>query len=617
VGDRPRFADIPSSEEDMDPQIDSIHSGEATPESPTAWRLPIRLLFRFGVLYFLLYSHVGFMFDEDPFPLNWLPNPTDVRPIAQQEWPWVQAAQEHFYQPLESYNEELRALQYRAVDWTAAEVFDLDRQLERPLGSGDTTHSHIEVLLYATAAAIGCLLWSLLDLRRSHYRKLSAWAFLGLRYYLAHWMIVYGMVKVIKLQFPDPMLDRLLTPYGESSPMNLVWTFMGYSEPYTIFAGAGEVLGGLLLLFRRTTTFGALVSAAVMSNVMVLNYSYDVPVKLFSTHLVIGCGILLIPDTQRLLSVFILNRAAPQRDLQRPQLGWVGHVVRLVCVATLLYVQVDQAWQSRSQYGNAREKPPLFGIWDVEEYTLNGEVVPPLTSDPVRWQNLIVDYPGYALVRRMDDLRHGYGFAVNQDAKTVTMTAGSSWNYSLPDGDTLVFKGEFSHYVRAHPGKPASEDPPIPTQPQVSIRMVKQAPETKPEGNPDTGLAGEPSAPQSALVGTWNVISIETIGDVLGLRRSDPSGWKTLVVDSEGVAQVQFDNDRTDTYAFVVDESAQQAIFSTGATLSLEQPEDDTLILRGDFRGHELVIRLSARDLSGFLLVRRGFHWINEIPLNR
>ena len=29
---------------------------------------------------------------------------------------------------------------------------------------------------------------------------------------------------------------------------------MGYSTPYTLFSGAGEVLGGLLLFFRRTTT---------------------------------------------------------------------------------------------------------------------------------------------------------------------------------------------------------------------------------------------------------------------------------------------------------------------------------------------------------------------------
>ena len=35
---------------------------------------------------------------------------------------------------------------------------------------------------------------------------------------------------------------------------------MGYSKSYQTFTGVGEVLGGLLLLFRRTTMLVSLVS---------------------------------------------------------------------------------------------------------------------------------------------------------------------------------------------------------------------------------------------------------------------------------------------------------------------------------------------------------------------
>jgi hypothetical protein len=64
--------------------------------------------------------------------------------------------------------------------------------------------------------------------------------------------------------------------------MGLLWTFMGASAAYTIFTGLGELVGGLLLTTRRTALAGALVSAAVMTHVAVLNFCYDVPVKLFS-----------------------------------------------------------------------------------------------------------------------------------------------------------------------------------------------------------------------------------------------------------------------------------------------------------------------------------------------
>ena len=75
----------------MDSHTDPVHPD---PEPPTRWRLPTRLLFRFGVLYFLLYSHVGFMVDEDPFPLNWLPKPADLQAVAEGEWSWVEGTQE-------------------------------------------------------------------------------------------------------------------------------------------------------------------------------------------------------------------------------------------------------------------------------------------------------------------------------------------------------------------------------------------------------------------------------------------------------------------------------------------------------------------------------------------
>ena len=69
--------------------------------------------------------------------------------------------------------------------------------------------------------------------------------------------------------------------------MGVLWSFMGASVPYIIFSGACEVAGGLLVLFRRTTTFGALVNITVMANVVALNFFYGVPVKLYSANILL------------------------------------------------------------------------------------------------------------------------------------------------------------------------------------------------------------------------------------------------------------------------------------------------------------------------------------------
>ena len=62
-----------------------------------------------------------------------------------------------------------------------------------------------------------------------------------------------------------------------------------------------------MLVSKRTTTLGALVLTGALANVWVMNMSYDVPVKLYSFHLLMSCVILLLPDLSRLTRVLLLN----------------------------------------------------------------------------------------------------------------------------------------------------------------------------------------------------------------------------------------------------------------------------------------------------------------------
>ena len=121
-------------------------------------------------------------------------------------------------------------------------------------------------------------------------------------------ILSYGFFQVLPLQFPEPGPDRLIMSYGDSSPMGLLWRFMGASRPYTVFGGLAEALGGLLLLWRRTTLLGALVAFGLLLNIVMLNFSYDVPVKLFSS-LLLGLALFLVwPDVGRLVDLFVRNR---------------------------------------------------------------------------------------------------------------------------------------------------------------------------------------------------------------------------------------------------------------------------------------------------------------------
>ncbi len=52
-------------------------------------------------------------------------------------------------------------------------------------------------------------------------------------------------------------------------------------------------------------------------------------------------------------------------------------------------------------------------------------------------------------------------------------------------------------------------------------------------------------------------------------------------------------------------------------TLSYQQPEPGVIALQGTFDGQKVRAKLRHTDNPDFVLIKRGFHWINEYPFNR
>lgn len=48
--------------------------------------------------------------------------------------------------------------------------------------------------------------------------------------------------------------DQLITTFGDSTPMGVLWKFMKASQPYTAFAAICEVGALVLLLWQRTAS---------------------------------------------------------------------------------------------------------------------------------------------------------------------------------------------------------------------------------------------------------------------------------------------------------------------------------------------------------------------------
>ena len=54
-------------------------------------------------------------------------------------------------------------------------------------------------------------------------------------------MLFYGFAKLIPTQMPSPPLAALIEPFGNLSPMAVLWLQVGTSHPYEMALGAVEV----------------------------------------------------------------------------------------------------------------------------------------------------------------------------------------------------------------------------------------------------------------------------------------------------------------------------------------------------------------------------------------
>lgn len=113
--------------------------------------------------------------------------------------------------------------------------------------------------------------------------------------------------------------------------MGLAWSFVGYSKGFSAFTGWGELVGGVLLFFRRTTALGAVILVPVLLNVVAINYFFDVPVKLFSSALLLMTLFLLAPDAPRIWNVLVGRDATnPRRENAVLTRRWLRRARRVI-----------------------------------------------------------------------------------------------------------------------------------------------------------------------------------------------------------------------------------------------------------------------------------------------
>ncbi|WP_430410166.1 hypothetical protein [Kordia sp.] len=339
----------------------------------------------------------------------------------------------------------------KIVSLVSENVFNIPfDSLAMPRGSGDTTYNYIQLFCFVIISVLITVIWSILDRKRKNYSRLLQFFIIFIAYYLIFIMFTYGFIKVYKLQFPDPYLARLIQPYGESSPMGIAWTFMGASKAYTFFSGLSEIIAGLLLIFRRTRTLGGLVCFGVMLNIFMMNMCYDIPVKIFSFHLMLFAFFIFMQDWKRLFSVFFTASSVPPKSFpsyfEKPEFNIAAIVIKFLVIAFFLYSNISSAIIRNKARGPYAKKTALYGIYNVNTIVKNQDTIPLLVTDENLWKRILIQRANYISIYNFKDKRTR--FKLKLDTLTNTMnfekredsTDIYNFTYTLKDS-ILTLKG--------------------------------------------------------------------------------------------------------------------------------------------------------------------------------
>jgi len=95
----------------------------------------------------------------------------------------------------------------------------------------------------------------------------------GIRIWTAFFIFIYGMSKPTQFQ-GSKLIDVSIK---DATEFDMMWAFFGTTKEYPIVIGSLQIIGAILLVFRKTKLFGALLLTPIFINIILLDIFYKIP----------------------------------------------------------------------------------------------------------------------------------------------------------------------------------------------------------------------------------------------------------------------------------------------------------------------------------------------------
>lgn len=229
-------------------------------------------------------------------------------------------------------------------------------------------------------------------------QDLYYWLRVLLRYRLALAVVFMGIIKVLPIQIPEPTLSELHTAYGDLLPWKLYYITNGIATAgYLPVIGSLEIIGGLLLLHRKTTIIGAGLLTALLLNVVIVNYVYEIGEQVYSSFLLLVAVVLFLYDGPRFYAVLFRRTTVYPEGYWPTYSVWTGRVrpylqAFFLLILATFSVLAYSAWKDTNYpFPKSTGIPGIYGVYDVEEFVWRGDTIPYSIDNPLRWKDVVFE----------------------------------------------------------------------------------------------------------------------------------------------------------------------------------------------------------------------------------
>jgi hypothetical protein len=250
-----------------------------------------------------------------------------------------------------------------------------------------------------------------------------------LRYIAAFLVITYGFAKLNGSQFTilDSELDK---PMGQVSGFWLTWYYFGYSKFYGNFIALAQIIGGVLLMFRRTTLIGSCLLLPIIANIILVDvfYAIDLGALLVALFIEVALLIILKPHVMELYDLFWMKQKGPTSSEASPKFITIGkYAVRVLLILVPFMLTY---WTAN--YNN-RYPTPIDGTWDVVEVSPKLQT----TADAPSAVFFERNRAHLSVFKNGDGSYQWHHFEVNPDTRTIAI-----WQHWLRKGPKM-FDGSY------------------------------------------------------------------------------------------------------------------------------------------------------------------------------